>query len=376
MIVRIQSCRLIGNCRDNTFLHEFFREICVKYTATLGNLSCKMKKLLLTLSLAILGCSFPIQLTLGTPTPTPTPTQLPAPTQTPPATPKPGTEKNPLILALGISPHPSAELIAAGEVIAAYIESHTGYRLVTIVPSSENNLVEALDKGNAHIASLSPFAYLLARENDAVTAIMASTHQGQMFYGAQFIANRESDFISYYDAERNENTAEAAAALQQFQDKKPCWSDNASPSAYVVPLGVLNQAQVQVISAAFLEGQSNVVRAVYADDICDFGATFIDARQLPALEANYPDVMDRVIVVWRVPNVIPYENISLSNSLPLEMRRALQRAFIDLILTPEGKSAIQTVYGMDELQIAEDVMYADFALYVKVSGLDFSTLIK
>ena len=338
--------------------------------------SCKMKKLLLTLSLAILGCSSPVQLILGTPTPTPTPTQLPAPTQTPLATPEPGTEKNPLILALGISPHPSPELIAAGEVIAAFIESHTGYRVVTVVPASDKDLVEALDKGNAHIASLSPFAYLLARENDSVTAIMASIRDDQMFYGAQFIANRESGFISYYDAERDENTAEAAAALQQFQDKKPCWSDAISPSGYVVPFGVLNQAQVRVSSAAFLEGQPDVVRAVYADDICDFGATFIDARQLPALEANYPDVMDRIKVIWRVPNVIPYENISLSNSLPLEMRRVIQRAFIDLMLTPEGKSAMQTVYGMDELQIAEDVMYADFALYVKVSGLDLVDLIK
>lgn len=338
--------------------------------------SYKMKKLLLTLSLVILGCSLPVQLTLGTPTPSPTPTQLPAPTQTPLATPEPGTEKNPLILALGISAHPSPELIAAGEVIAAFIESQTGYRLVTIVPSSESALVEALDKGNAHIASLSPYAYLLARENDSVTAIMAGIREGQMFYGAQFIANRDGGFISYYDAERDENTAEAAAALQQFQDKKPCWSDAVSPSGYVTPLGALNQAQVQVSSAAFLEGQADVVRAVYADDICDFGATFIDARQLPALEANYPDVIDKVRVIWRVPNVIPYENMSLSNSLPLEMRRVIQRAFIDLMLTPEGKSAMQTVYGMDELQIAEDVMYADFALYVKASRLDLVDLIK
>lgn len=307
---------------------------------------------------------------------TPTATQLPAPTQTPLATPDPGTEKNPLILALGVSAHPSPEMVTAGDVIAAFIESQTGYRLVTVAPSSEIRLVEALDKGNAHIASLSPYAYLLARENDSVTVIFARTRNDQMFYGAQFISNRESNFISYYDVERNENTAEPAAALQQFKDKKPCWSDTLSPSGYVVPLGVLNQAKIQVSSAAFLEGQSDVVRAVYAEGICDFGATFIDARQLPALEANYPDVIDRVKVIWRVPNIIPYENISLSNSLPLEMRRVLQRAFIDLMLTPEGKSAMQIVYGMDEMQIAEDVMYTDFALYVKNSGLDLSTLIK
>jgi phosphonate transport system substrate-binding protein len=162
----------------------------------------------------------------------------------------------------------------------------------------------------------------------------------------------------------------------QFQDKKPCWSDATSPSGYVVPLGLLNQAQVKVGSGAFLEGQSSVVRAVYAGGICDFGATFIDARKLPSLEASYPDVMDKVNVIWRMDKIIPYENISLSNSLPIEMRRVIQRAFIDLMLTPEGKSAVQTVYGIDELQVAEDVMYDDFAKYVKASGLDLAELIK
>jgi phosphonate transport system substrate-binding protein len=337
---------------------------------------CKMKKLFLALTLAILGCSSPVQLIMGTPTPIQTPAQILAPTQTPLAPPDPGTEQNPLILALAPSPRPSSEMIAAGEVIAAFIESHTGYKLVTVAPSSEAVLVEAIGKGNAHIASLSPFGYLLARENDSVTVILASLRDDQTFYGAQLIANRESNFVSYYDAERDENTVEAAAALKQFQDKKPCWSDTTSPSGYVVPLGLLTQAQVKIRSAAFLEGQLNVVRAVYADDICNFGATFIDARQLPALESAYSDVMDRVVVIWRVPKIIPYENISLSNSLPLEMRRVIQRAFIDLMLTPEGKAAVQTVYGIDELQIAEDVMYDDFALYVKASGLDLAELIK
>jgi phosphonate transport system substrate-binding protein len=335
-----------------------------------------MKKLFLILTLAILSCSSPVQLILGTPTSIPTPAPTPALIQTPLAPPDLGTKQNPLILALGASPHPSADMIAAGESIAAYIETHTGYKVVTVVKSTETDLIDALDKGNAHIASLSPFGYLLARGNDSATAILASLRDGLAFYGAQFIANRKSNFTSYYDAARDENTAEAVTALKQFQDKKPCWSDSASPSAYVVPLGLLTQSQVEVRSAAFLQGQLNVVRAVYADDICNFGATYIDARQLPSLEADYADVMDRVVVIWRTPKIIPYENISLSTSTPIEMRRVIQRAFIDFMLTPEGKSAIQTVYGIDELQSADDTMYDTFALYAKLSGLDLAELIK
>lgn len=335
-----------------------------------------MKKLLYLLALAILGCSFPVQLNRESSTATPSPILSPAPTQTPLAPPELGTEQNPLILALAPSAHPSAKVISAGNVIAAFVEKRTGYKVVTNIPTDQNGLVEALDKGNAHIASLTPFAYLLARENDSVTVVLASAREGQMFYGAQFIANRESNFLSYYDAARNENTAESVEALEQFQDKKPCWADSTSPSGYVVPLGLLNQAKVTTRSAAFLEGQPSVVRAVYAENICDFGATFIDARMSASLEVNYPDVAERVVVVWRVPPVIPYENISISNLVPLEMRRVIQRAFIDLMLTPEGRTAIQTVYGIDEIQIAEDVLYADFTLYVKESGLNLTDLIK
>jgi len=195
-----------------------------------------------------------------------------------------------------------------------------------------------------------------------------------MCYGAQFIANRERGLVSYFDPVRNENTAEAAEALVQLDGRKPCWSDDTSPSGYVVPLGLLNLLEVRIRRGAFLGGQPSVVRAVYAQDICDFGATFVDARSSPALEYDYPDVMDRVTVIWRMPDVIPYENLSISTSLPLEMRRVLQRAFIDLMLTPDGKSAMQTVYGLDALQVVENEMYDEFERYVQASELELTKL--
>ena len=96
--------------------------------------SCKMKKLLLTLSLAILGCSFPCSIDFGD-SHTDSNSHTDAyPHQTPLAPPELGTEKNPLILALAPSPHPSAEMIAAGEVIAAFSKSRTGYQMVTVAP--------------------------------------------------------------------------------------------------------------------------------------------------------------------------------------------------------------------------------------------------
>lgn len=339
--------------------------------------SRKMQKVLLIFSLLVmLGCSFPVQLIAGDPTATPTLAPTSAPTQTPQATAQPGTDQNPLILALAPSSHPTEAFIAAGDTIAAFLESRTGYRIVTVVPASENALVESLARGNAHIASLSPYAFVLARGDNSATALLARVREGQTFYGSQIIANRNKDFESFFDEARNENIGEAAAALQQFQEKKACWSDTTSPSGYVIPLGLLNQAQVQTRGGAFLEGQPNVVRGVYADDICDFGATFVDARTSPILEADYPDVMEKVIVIWRIPAIIPYENISIVTSLPVEMRRVIQRALIDLMLTPEGKAAMQTVYGFDEMLPIDDAAYAEFITLAQASGLNLMDLIK
>lgn len=334
-----------------------------------------MKKLLILLTLVIFGCSFPVQLTLGTPTPSPAPTETPTATLPPPATPEPGSEKNPLILALSPSPRNPKDAVTAGNELAGQLQKLTGYHFVTVSPTSEVDLVDAFSKGNVHIAVLSPFAYVLARQDDLVTVGLASVHNKQTLYGAQFVAHRDSEFKSFFDATTGENTAEADEALTQFADKKPCWSDPVSPSGYVVPLGVLNQARVQVRSGAFLEGQASVVRAVYASDICDFGATFIDARTLPGLEVDYPDVMDQVRVIWQIPAVIPYENISFSSTLPLEVRRVLLRAFVDVMVTPEGKTRMQTIYGINALEPAEDDMYKPFRGYVEASGLDLRELL-
>lgn len=339
--------------------------------------TCKKRITLLTITLLFtLGCTFPLQVTFGTPTATPTLTATPAPTQPPLSTLEPGTEQNPLILALAPTPRPNDALLSAGNVLSAYLEQRTGYRIVTVVPPSEEALVEAFAKGNAHVASLSPYAFVFARGENTVTALLGRVRNDEMFYGSQILINRESEFTAYYDEARGENTVSAVEALSQFADKKPCWSDAVSPSGHVVPLGLLNQAQVTTRAGAFLEGQPNVVRGVYVDDICDFGATFIDARQNPILEADYPDVLDRVVVAWRIPAIIPYENISMAASLPADMRRVMQRAFIDFMVTPEGKAAMQTIYGFDEMRPVEDDAYTEFIAYVNAANLDLLTLIE
>ena len=334
------------------------------------------------IALILANCSLPrISFADATATATSTATLAtisPTATQTAPpafATAELGLAENPLILALPPSAN-SQEQIDAAKVIASQFTERTGYTVVTIIPDDYTSLVEALELGNAHIALLEPYAYELAYQRGLVQAAYAVLKEGVGKYGAQFLASRRGGFTSYFDEDTDENLDEAPVALAQFAGKKPCWSDETSPSGYVIPLGYLNENQIITKPPAFVEGHPTVVRSIYASGICDFGATYIDARKFPSLEDEFPDLIEQVIVVWQIPPIIPYEVLAFSTKMPPGMRELFTNLIPAILQTDAGKAAFQTAYGIEEVEPANDGYYEEFRIYVGESGVDLTTLVK
>lgn len=299
-------------------------------------------------------------------------------TETPPApTAEPGSDENPLILAL---PPTSGTLratqIEGGKRLAGLLMDLTGYVIVTVTPESYLALIEALGSGDAHIAVLPPFAYALADQRGFAQVALVSTRDGQARYGAQFIARADAGFTSYFDPASRRNTADAAVALSQFHEKKPCWTDPLSPAGYVIPAGILARNGVRTRPPAFVQGHPTVVRAVYAGGICDFGATYIDAREFLGLEANYPDVREKVVVIWQIPEIIPYDGVVFATSLPRSLRTTLADAFTSLVAGAEGQEALLAAYEIEALLPADNGHYRDFFLYLEASGIDLLTLVQ
>ncbi len=328
--------------------------------------------------LLLADCTLPsVSLKQATPTGTePPPTVTLTDAASPPfAKAELGLAENPLILALPPSAS-SPEQIAAVNLIAAQFTQRTGYAVVTIVPDSYAALVDALGKGNAHIVVLDPYAYNLAYQNGWVRAAYAVLQDGEGKYGAQFLATRKGGFTSYFDPVDEKNTQDAAVALEQFTEKKPCWSDERSASGYVIALGYLNANQIPIKPAAFVGGHPTVVRSLYASGICDFGATYIDARKFPSLEDAFPDLIEQVMVVWQIPAIIPHAVLAFSTEMPQEMRDLFTNEIPAIMQTTEGEAAFKTAYDIDELQAVNDAYYDEFRTYVKWSGVDLSTLVK
>lgn len=317
-----------------------------------------------------------------------TPTEAPpVATEAPPPPPPPptatpvmlGSPEMPIMMALAPSAT-SQELIAGGDAIAAKLSELTGYTITTTIPTSYAALVEAMGSGNAHIGWLPPLAYVLASQKGYATVAYVAIRSGSDYYGSQFIANVDSGFTSYFDPAANEgkgaNTADAATALAQFDKKKPCWTDPLSASGYVIPSGIVASTGAKTTTAAFVIGHPTVVRALYLKGICDFGATYIDARTSSSLK-DLADVSEKVVVIWRTDPIIPNDNVSIAAGVPADVSAKIVEALGTLAASEEGITLLKNGgYDISGLSARDDTFYDQFRVYLDASGIDVTTLVK
>ncbi len=301
-------------------------------------------------------------------------TLLSNPTHTPTPKPELGNVANPILLALPPTQFPDPVVVADGQSLAALIEENTGLRVVAVAPTTYIELIESLETGNAHIAVLPIFAIVQAYQKNLVQAAFASTKEEAASYGAQFVA-RSDRFNAYFDPSDEINTATAPEALSQFSGKKACWTEPDSPSGYLVPAGILNWYKIPTQEGAFLQSHFSVVRAIRIGEICDFGTTYIDARTYPALEDEYPFIMEEVVVVWQVPPIIPFDGVFISSTVPAGIQSKLKRALDLIFASSEGKELFETLFGIQGIIPVDDIFYVEFTRYIQSSGADINDLV-
>ncbi len=345
---------------------------------------------LAALALALSACApaaTPTAEPTAAPQPTAVPTVAPKPTEVPTAVPPTavpeptavplGSKDKPIIMALA----PSAttdELIASGDIIAELLSTETGLEIQAVVPTNYKAMIEAMCSGNAQVGWLPPFAYLVANQTMAKDAAgvdvncanvaFITLRNGLDHYATQFIG-RSDVFTTVVDANDIQN-------LKLFERKKPCWTDQFSASGYVIPASLLGQEGVKAATAAFVQGHPTVVRAVYAGGICDFGATFVDARTNSAVQKDLPDVNDKVIVVYQTENIIPNDTLAYAYDLPQEVADQLTAAMAKVAVSEEGAAALKKLYSIDGIQPVDDTFFDEFRVLLAASGIDVASLVR
>lgn len=299
-----------------------------------------------------------------------------APTSTP--TPIPlGESDNPLTIGVvGLSSDPTFE--SSINQLLTILNTQSNVTSAIRVYSTDADVYSALEDEEIQAAWLQPLTYIRARQNGLADVALLTNHFGTYFYGTQFLANAESGFISYFDTTANKSTAELAAALEQFDGKRPCWVEPGSISGYILPTGLLEQADIQVQPAVLAQTYPSVVRSLYIKGVCDFGATFSysgDPRTSSTVLNDLPDAVERVVVVWQTEAVIPNLNFSFASFVGEDLRQPIQTALLDYVKTEDGKRILSVVlgnYDVQDMKIVDDSVYEPLRSAVQFSGTDLS----
>lgn len=318
------------------------------------------------------------------PTPLPTPTTVSTPTPgvilTSTPTPEPlASEKNPLILGIVADPADSKISQAASD-LANQISQITAFTIKSKIVPSYQLLVSEMSSGKIHLAFLPPLTYLYSTQQGFAKASLVSNHLGVFQYGFRFFSNVSSKFTSFYDPRADRSTAGAASALKQLQDKRPCWVENGSPSGHIAPAGTLAGENILVKPGAFLGSPTSLIRALYINGICDFGATFAttgDPRTSPTVQQDLTDVINRVVILWQSEPIIPNLNLSLYSKLKDDMREDLTFAVQSLLRSTNGKNALASAlnYEVQDFRPVTDSFYQPLLSLVNAAKFDLNQLI-
>jgi phosphonate transport system substrate-binding protein len=270
-----------------------------------------------------------------------------------------GTEDNPIIWSF--VPSGEMERVAAGaESVADLINKETGLVIKTNVATEYAGVVEAMcsDPPETHMASLATFSYVLAADKGCAEAELVSVRFGSPTYNGQFIVRADSGITSIAD----------------LKGKTFCRPDPLSTSGWIIPMITMRAEGINTDTdlAEVVDAGSHdaVAAAVYNGD-CDAGATYVDART--RIEADYPDVMDKVVVLAVTEN-IPNDGVQYVPSFPRELRDKINDALLKIAGTEEGHEALSTAYQWDTLEKHDDTFYDPFRQVLQASGMSVEEL--
>ncbi len=308
-------------------------------------------------------------------TPSPVPTEettLPTVAITPQA--PLGSRENPLIFAFPPNAHPTPQQIQEMRRLTDFLSQESGLILAAVLPASEEEWLEGLFQGRYHIAYISPLLYAALPPETDLIPMVARQQEGQLFYSAQFVAPRQRGLTPYFDPSSGQNTLDAPQALAQLRDRRPCWTEPTSLSGYLIPRAYLVRAGVQPLPPAFLGSHAAVLRGLYTPGLCDFGATYSDARTFPTLQGEFPAIRDEIQVLWRTPAIIPYELFVFSRRIPESQRTLFAQRLQSLPFRPE-KTLLEDLFGVTALQLVDETRYRDFLDLMHSLPLDLQHLL-
>jgi phosphonate transport system substrate-binding protein len=279
-----------------------------------------------------------------------------------------------------INPDNDPEIVSAGNGLSEDLATFSLLNTRAVYYPDYKTLINDLAAGKTHIIWLPPATYIHAHDRGLATISLLANHFGVYSYGTRFLVNQASGFTLGYDPITGTNRSTAEQTLAQLKNKRPCWVGLDSLSGYYVPLGLLNESQIPVLSGAFLQNHPAVVRALYIRGICDFGVTFShlgDPRTASAVLSDLTDALDQIPVIYQTDAIIPNLGLAYSYNVPVEYRKLLDEFFTVLMRNEQDRQSLSTAldYEIQDVKKINDSVYDRLRDVLKTSGAVTQSLV-
>lgn len=215
------------------------------------------------------------------------------------------------------------------------------------VATDYSGVVEALRSGKLDVAFLNPAAFVMAREEADVRVILKSVRHGSPYFYAAIITRSDSGITK----------------LTDLKNRSFVFGDPLSTSGYIFPKKMFKAVGIdpardfkQVTHAG---GHDATVLAVI-NKKADAGATFSNNTQGTdgawTLYLKTPEERKQIrVVAYSEP--IPADNLCVSGRLAPQRVQQIEKIFLELSQTADGKRWLSDLYKIDGFEKATDADY-------------------
>lgn len=258
-----------------------------------------------------------------------------------------------------IASNHSKSLNSKIEQLETLLSQSLGKPVVIKTVTSDHALIDKLASKQSDVAVMSPVTYTIARDKGVADVLLRSkefaidekgnpTHQLSNFYRSQIIVKKESHIDQ----------------LKDLKGKKVGLQNVDSASGYIYPVAHLEKARVPKSSliVSQIKGHEQALIDLLKGNV-EAVATYQDVRA--KLKKDYPHIYQDTKIIF-ISDKIPNDTISVRSDLSDDMKDKIEKAFIKVSKTNEGRQLIHDLYGHEGYEVTSNSDFQQVREYRKL----------
>lgn len=258
------------------------------------------------------------------------------------------------VIKMGFVPLNNSEtLIEDVKPIADALSKKLGVKVEAYTASNYIGFVEGIGSGSVDFGFMPPFAYLLAKEQQAKPILTAKGKTGEPGYYSYLYTRKDSGINS----------------LEDVKGKKVAFVDPSSTSGYIYPGAMLVNAGLSLendVTTQFTGGHDKSLQLLVNGDVDVIGSY---DRIVERYEKEFPSAKENVMVL-KQSNMIPGITIVASNSLDEEMQKKLKQAFKELENDKETMDLFTKLFNITGFTEVNEASYKEVEETAKIMNVD------